>query len=214
MTEEFSKLNILPMSLYEFTLPLNLFKKTEKLIKEIETQDYRLREHKDHFGESTLGINSLHKHKKFKQLTDYIDSCLETIKQDQQLHAVEKLKVCLLWANKSKTYKWHHAHLHPWSILSGIIYIQGTSGNTWFSREDDYAKLCSWSLRSDENEKNHMIYKHKPQVGKMIIFPSYLIHSVDENFDAEDRITISFNSFASGVVGNLDGLAGLNININ
>jgi hypothetical protein len=49
----------------------------------------------------------------------------------------------------------------------------------------------------------------------MIIFPSSMIHSVDENMNKEEsRITISFNSFFNGTVGNPNKLAGFNLKLN
>ena len=47
----------------------------------------------------------------------------------------------------------------------------------------------------------------------MILFPSNLEHSVDENFEKLSRITISFNSFPSGQVGLTDSLAGIYLDV-
>ena len=48
--------------------------------------------------------------------------------------------------------------------------------------------------------KQQFIHKEPPKTGKLIIFPSNFIHSVDENKDDLDpRYTIAFNSFPEGV---------------
>ena len=43
------------------------------------------------------------------------------------------------------------------------------------------------------NEFSTNIVRIKPEEGKLLLFPSYLHHSVEENVSDEDRIVISFN---------------------
>jgi uncharacterized protein (TIGR02466 family) len=43
------------------------------------------------------------------------------------------------------------------------------------------------------NEFNSAIAKIRPEEGKLLLFPSYLHHGVDENLSEEERIVISFN---------------------
>lgn len=208
------KLNILPLTLYEFKLPDDLFHALKQRINNIDEVDFTQRDQAPYYGRSILGDKSLHANEGYKDLVNYIETCISTVKEEQNFDYIEKLKVCLLWANRSGTNQWHHGHRHPWSILSGIIYIQGNSGNTWFSREDDYSKIMrDWPVRN-ESKNSHIIYQHKPKEGHMVIFPSNLMHSVAENKDDKDRVTISFNTFPHGCVGDLKSLSGLTISVN
>ena len=43
------------------------------------------------------------------------------------------------------------------------------------------------------NEISAEIIKIEPEEGKLLLFPSYLNHAVEENLSDEDRIVISFN---------------------
>ena len=43
------------------------------------------------------------------------------------------------------------------------------------------------------NELSTNIVRIKPEEGNLLLFPSYLHHSVEENLSDEDRIVISFN---------------------
>lgn len=47
----------------------------------------------------------------------------------------------------------------------------------------------------------------------MIIFPSDLIHSVDNNMENQDRITLSFNTFPTKTVGEKSNLSGFDLEI-
>jgi uncharacterized protein (TIGR02466 family) len=119
-----------------------------------------------------------------------------------------------MWANKSTKGQWHHAHEHPWSILSGIIYLEGESGNTWFSRPSDYElNSCLNVFKPEEEIKSETIHVHEPVNKTMLILPSNLRHSVSENLSSKPRITISFNSFFDGSVGNESNLHGLKLKL-
>ena len=43
------------------------------------------------------------------------------------------------------------------------------------------------------NEISSEAIKMEPEEGKLLIFPAYLQHSVEENLSDDDRIVISFN---------------------
>ena len=39
------------------------------------------------------------------------------------------------------------------------------------------------------------------EVGRLVIFPSSMVHDVDKNEGTKDRVTISFNTFIRGEMG-------------
>ena len=169
-------------------------------------------DNKPHFGKSTPGDKSLHKNFNFNQHVKFIESCLDKVMEDLSFNYIEKLKISLMWANVNKTNQWHHGHKHPWSIVSGILYLQGNSGRTWFSRKNPY-HISDMFPCYYESEKAEIIHKHNPKPGTMLIFPSDLIHSVDENKEEQDRITMSFNTFPEGEAGNKLNLSGFDLKI-
>jgi ectoine hydroxylase-related dioxygenase (phytanoyl-CoA dioxygenase family) len=58
---------------------------------------------------------------------------------------------------------------------------------------------------------NHAIFRIKPEIGDLILFPSHLLHSVDTVTTDETRISLSFNVFFKGELGNEENLNLLNI---
>jgi|TARA_B100000900_G_C20564750_1_gene710513 uncharacterized protein (TIGR02466 family) len=209
----FQRLPILPTELYEFEYPKNLVEEAiETIITHKITDGYGRYKGKKEYGESSPGSKSLHKNPYFAEHTRYIEECLKEVTTDLEYNNNINLKVCLFWANRSRPGQWHHAHRHPWSFLSGIIYLQGNSGRTWFSRENPY-DFSNQFPAYYESERENIIHKHTPTPGKMIIFPSNLIHSVDNNMENEDRITLSFNTFPTGTVGEKSNLSGFDLQI-
>lgn len=209
------KINILPTTIYKYDIPNNIYDSTIKLIEKMNVDNSLNRGNEAHFGKSTFGEKSLHRQNKWKFLCNFINPKLKEVANEVGYSHFEDIKVSLMWVNKSFEKQWHHAHEHPWSILSGIIYLEGESGNTWFSRRSDYSlgtRLTLFDKTGKEiNEEN--IHVHEPINKTMIIFPSLLRHSVSENFSTKPRVTISFNSFFSGTISNETMLSGLTIEV-
>jgi len=209
----FNKLKILPTTIYEFQLPDDCWEKLIEKIRKINPESLHRRDDKPHYGFSGSGIASLHRESEWHFLIDYIEKKLEEVKADIGFETIEKLKVSLMWANKSEMFEWHHAHEHPWSIISGIIYIQGFAGKTWFSRKSEYGLDFPVPLHISNAEEKQNIYKHEFKERTMVLFPSSLRHSVDENSTSLPRITISFNTFPAGSVGDVEKLAGIYLDV-
>lgn len=207
------KLKILPTTLYKYTLPDEVYNQICEQISTIDFTDIPNRNERPEHGKSSSGKKSLHRKANWKFLTDYVNPELHNIATDVGYINFESIKISLMWANVSLSNQWHHTHKHPWSILSGIIYVQGNSGKTWFSRTNDYAlenRMFNGLFQAPENQ---IIHKHSPEDKTMLIFPSMLAHSVSENLSSLPRITISFNSYFDGVVGDPCDLTGLELKL-
>ena len=186
------------MKLYKFKLPEKLYESVKARCNQIPWSEAPTRDNAAHFGKSYPSEGGLHNRDDWKDLTGWSQRKVDEVVKDLGYTQMEYLKINLMWANKSERLQWHHPHIHPNSILSGIIYIQGDTGYTWFSRTSDY----DIRTRYDVNLPNpQIIHKQKPENGSLLIFPSTLTHSVDENTGPQDRITMSFNTFFKGTIG-------------
>ncbi len=85
-------------------------------------------------------------------------------------------------------------HNHPNSYFSAAYYIKTNkdSGHIKFFDPKEVKTMYSPAV-SELNEFSTNIVRIKPEEGKLLLFPSYLHHSVEENISDEDRIVISFN---------------------
>ena len=103
-----------------------------------------------------------------------------------------------IWVNINELGGFNRPHVHPNSILSGVFYIECdpiTSGDIVFINPV-VAHPHHWSGITED--QNSLIAAatcfHKPQRGKLIVFPSWLQHYVEPNKNAEPRISLSFNT--------------------
>lgn len=143
------------------------------------------------------------------KLFDFFDKCLLELKTILKLEKNLELAIVSCWAIKNSKLQYHHYHSHPNSIVSAIFYLTThESGNTVFAIPDPWYKdmnsfmSCSINNGAAYGETLPQLSgKNKPLKGKLVLFPSHINHKVLPLTSNEDRYTISFNTFVSGVLG-------------
>ena len=158
---------------------------------------------------------NLEKKPEYKKAIKWFESCVEEVRKYYE-YKCDKLPITQMWANKANNDNWHEAHYHPFSIISGIFYVNDSSAKTWFSIDDFWVKKwTNYPLTLVENfTKCPYVIHQQPSIGgTLLLFPSHLMHSVSEHKGENPRYTIAFNTFPAGIVGNVHGLASVKIPI-
>jgi len=98
------------------------------------------------------------------------------------------------WFNFGGRGAYQSVHSHNTSTLSVVYYHQTNEqdGDICF-RSPCAVHICFplWKLAKTISTKEAVVYA--PQVGKLLIFPSYLLHSVFENTTEHERISVAIN---------------------
>lgn len=120
------------------------------------------------------------------------------------------LKITQSWINYTKSGQWHHKHNHPNSFVSGVFYLQAKreTDRIYFYRDGfDQIRLTpeTWNVWNSNS------WWFEVGTGDLIIFPSHLTHMVETVKDDHTRISLSFNTFPVGVIGEDLDLTGLQI---
>jgi len=126
------------------------------------------------------------------------------------LNSKQRLVITQCWANRNPKGSRHHEHVHPNSIISGVMYFQINEKLPPIQ----FAKTNQDGVKLDPVKYNHVnsesfMLPCKP--GELILFPSSLKHSVPINQGNEDRISISFNTFSIDALGSEQALTHLDI---
>lgn len=136
----------------------------------------------------------------FDPVREWVDSKLAEVHKELDWE-FDELKSTVFWTTMSAKGQWHHAHCHGLSMVSGIIYLTPSGSETWFSRESIWGPEHTFLPLHKDPEKITLFHKRKTEVGKLILFPSRLLHSVTEHDLDEPRHSLSFNAFPSGQIG-------------
>ena len=127
---------------------------------------------------------------KFKDLQLLIDKCITEISNSINFPT---MKLDNLWFNVNTPGTYNIIHNHPGAIISGVYYIdvpEDNMGNIEFYRSDD----SSYYLNGNSETffgSDRFIYKSI--TGVLLLFPSWLKHSVQGNLSKQNRISMSFN---------------------
>jgi uncharacterized protein (TIGR02466 family) len=139
-----------------------------------------------------------------EKLKSFIDSHLQLFARNLlQITAETEIYITQSWSNIAGNGQFHPRHKHPNSLLSGVIYVSDDTENKFppirFHRSADVFPL---EPRFEAlNEFNSTARWFAASTGKLILFPSTVEHDVGENQSADDRISISFNTFVKGIIG-------------
>ena len=149
---------------------------------------------------------------KNKSLEKIKNFCIESLElyEKKILGTDEHLTITQCWSLKNPLQSSMHGHAHPNSIISGVFYFNCNKElpPLQFKKEMETSfKLPSSSYNIFNSEMFHL----SPQSGNLILFPSYLKHSVPVNRDKEMRYSMAFNTFCSSVLGEEQNLTYVNI---
>ena len=104
------------------------------------------------------------------------------------------------WLNYTEINEHHHPHYHQNSYLSGILYI---------AADKEHDNIAFWNNKYDQihiyptqwDQFNSDVWFLPVETGGIIIFPSSLKHSVPAKKGKNSRISLSFNVFVKGNLG-------------
>ncbi len=108
------------------------------------------------------------------------------------------------WVNINKPNNYNAKHYHPKSDLSGVVWLKApqNSGEITFENPVEFQTYNLIQSHTEEYKQSNNFCHNwffKPIEGRMLVFPSHLIHEVRENKSNEDRISVSFNIRLSSV---------------
>ena len=113
----------------------------------------------------------------------------------------DEMVITQSWLNRNSKGESHHIHKHPNSMFSGVWYpqIYESSPPIRFTKTEE--RDVGFHVK-DVNMFNSQSFLLNLKMGDLIFFPSNLIHSVSPNYSDEERISLSFNTWPKGNLGN------------
>jgi uncharacterized protein (TIGR02466 family) len=104
------------------------------------------------------------------------------------------------WANYTEPNQYHHKHSHPNSFISGVFYVNAIKNEDMikFYKELPPIYHINYNQANNYNSGDVAILV---ETGDLVLFPSNFTHNVPPTTSKETRISISFNTFIKGNIG-------------
>ena len=117
----------------------------------------------------------------------------------------DRVVITQSWLNRNGKGESHHEHTHPNSMISGV----------WYPQIHEQLPPIEFRNRSQRdvvlsiqryNTFNSQTFLLPIKRGELILFPSNLTHGVPPNQSDEERISLSFNTWPKGSLGDISSL--------
>ena len=144
-------------------------------------------------GEGWQSGQALHRRADFQDLVACIDDGVAPILRFLRI-GDERYEITGCWATVLAHGAAHKLHSHPNNYLSGVYYVRTRPGADTINFHDPRRQTSV--IRppvvelTAENTDQVVI---RVRDGTLLMFPSYLEHSVDANTSGEERVSVSFN---------------------
>lgn len=114
------------------------------------------------------------------------------------------------WLNITKFGQHHHRHAHPNSFISGVLYINANEAtDRIYFFKDGYEQIQP--VPTEWNRHNATSWYFAVKTGQIVLFPSRLSHMVETKDNDETRISLAFNIFLKGPIGDESALTALTL---
>ena len=126
------------------------------------------------------------------------------------LQCTNKFVITQSWVNTSGLGQSHHRHTHPNSIVSGVWYPythEKLPPIQFYRDRDETIEITA----SSYNQFNNDSFLFPARSGELLLFPSAMRHGVLPNKYDEQRISLSFNTWVKGDLGDASRLTFLPI---
>jgi uncharacterized protein (TIGR02466 family) len=104
------------------------------------------------------------------------------------------------WANYTEPNQYHHKHSHPNSFISGVFYVNAIKNEDMIKFYKDLPP--TYQIKHNQpNNYNSGDVAILIETGDLVLFPSNFTHNVPTTISKETRISIAFNTFIRGNIG-------------
>ena len=154
-------------------------------------------------GQGWQSVQSLHELDDFRDLVTCVHRVVPGILRFLKI-GYDAYQVTACWATVLTRGAAHKMHQHPNNFLSGVYYVRTHPGADTINFHDPRNQtgiIRPPVVELTAENTDQVVVRVKD--GTMLVFPSYLQHSVDASASEEERISISFNIMFSSFTENL-----------
>ena len=155
------------------------------------TETNKEKKFKEILSSSSFDLNQNEPKQFVNMISKSISECLVDMGWDIKK---QQVKISAMWSIVNPPGSSNQRHIHGNNFISAAYYVKAPkdSGSIKFFDPNEVKKFRHPEIEN-RTDLSAFGYAIKPIEGNLLIFPSYLYHSVGKNISNEDRIVISFN---------------------
>jgi len=146
---------------------------------------------------------------------------MKKLKEELQLHLENYYKLVIQtqdkifpyitqsWINFTEKGQFHHEHLHANSLVSGVLYFDVDEKDVIKFHKRVPATI--FFQNCNYNHLNSTEWNLAAKKGDLLLFPSSLLHSVPVKETDGFRVSLSFNTFVEGHIGDSNSVVELKL---
>lgn len=96
------------------------------------------------------------------------------------------------WVQSHKPGQMLHIHDHGGVILACVYYVKAPENSGDLLLVDPRGSV-NWDWESSDGFDGAKYKRIKPEAGKLVIFPGYVLHAVDPNSSNDERVSVAIN---------------------
>ena len=152
-------------------------------------------------GNKTSLDNYILDRQEFKELKNILTDKINNYFQEVYAPSSTDLRLYITqsWLNYTTKDEFHHSHHHNNSIASGVFYFKADKDDSICFQKD---KSTALDIPSNQvNNFNAKVWGVSVKPSMLVVFPSTVIHSVQNKTNNNLRISLAFNTFIKGTLG-------------
>ena len=151
---------------------------------------------KDNYILNRKQFKNLHKMLSI-ECNKYLEKIICPKNKDLELYITQS------WLNYTENNQYHHRHEHPNSYISGVLYINSDikTDSIKFFHNNTYIPISPDIDKKRWNHFNSRSWWFSVDTGTLVMFPSSTTHQVDVKEGNNTRISLAFNTFIKGTLG-------------
>lgn len=137
---------------------------------------------------------TLHKEPEFAFIASAVRETAAALGEALGYDPTRRLDIDAMWAIVNAPGAWNRAHIHPGSLWSGVYYVQaGENAGQIELMDPRTANVMRQPRYAKRPEACCVSVTYDPTPGRMLLFPSWLYHTVHPNLSDAERVILSFN---------------------
>ena len=188
-------LDLFPTPVYTTLMPVEL----SSVIPFLDGQDMDTKSDETNYGRRSKDSYILHK-PECAALSSFILECTQDFSDNTLLYAYKSYKLSQSWVSHKEPGQHHMMHSHPNSLISGVFYYGASEELTPAIKFHKTAGAVGQSTimpktkadkRLSQSAQTEFSVNFEP--GLLVLFPSWLHHSVPQNVTDSVRCSLAFN---------------------